>query len=275
MNKLFDKILRNTGKEFSLFDRILYGAILTYFIESFIPDQDGKIKTNQATGATMERMKDSVNKSVGGAFDSLIASIVGNVLSFFGKAVRNLVKFDVRAIEKSGPVMDALRKQSSTTAKTVINLEIIYADIKQRAIALMSRPDGISLKDLRKELETVIVDKKIMTRYYGRWTHDIYSQYERIASNTVRKELGLRFAIYQGGTIETSRDFCEERNGKVFHEDEILAWETLSWEGKPETGYNAIADLGGYNCRHRLDWISDELAFRLRPELRKKYQNAA
>jgi hypothetical protein len=125
---------------------------------------------------------------------------------------------------------------------------------------------------MRRALQNKIVGNKLAERYYSRWTSDIYSQYQRLGANEVRKDIGLRFAIYQGGLIESSRPFCEKRNGEVFHEDEVKSWVNLEFEGKPETGYNPITDLGGYNCRHRLDWISDELAFRLRPELKEKYK---
>jgi hypothetical protein len=52
-----------------------------------------------------------------------------------------------------------------------------------------------------------------------------------------------------------------------------MKWESLNWEGKPETGYNALIDCGGYNCRHRLDWVSDQMARRLRPDLFKNKVN--
>jgi len=275
MDKLLDKIFRRTDKRFAFFERILYGAILNYFVDNIRQDQDGNVTADGYNSAKLEGMKTVVKSVVSGSLTELLFSIVDNIMEFFGKGVKDLQKFDVSAIEKSRDTFDKLRQQSSTTANKIIDLELIFTDIKARSITLMSRPGGISLKELRKELETVIVDKKIMTRYYGRWTHDIYSQYQRIATNEVRKKLGLRFAIYQGGLIETSRDFCEERNGKVWTEDEIEAWANLDWEGKQEAGYNVFADLGGYNCRHRLDWISDELAFRKRPELRDKYEKAA
>ena len=275
LDKLLDRILKNTGKQFGIFDKFLYGAIISYFIDNLLPNSEGKITIDTKNAGAIVRMPNEVQQNMQGPLKVLYETIIGGIVSFFSKGIKGLLKFDVSAIEKSNETLQKLRDQSSTTAKTVINLEQVFADVKQRSIALMSRPGGISLKELRKELETVIVDKKIMSRYYGRWTHDIYSQYQRIATNEVRKKLGLRFAIYQGGLIEASRDFCEERNGKVFHEDEISSWANLDWEGKPEVGYNPIADLGGYNCRHRLDWISDELAFRLRPELRQKYEQKA
>ena len=38
------------------------------------------------------------------------------------------------------------------------------------------------------------------------------------------------------------------------------------FEGKSDP-YDPINDLGGIGCRHFWSWISDELAFHLRPEL--------
>jgi hypothetical protein len=32
-------------------------------------------------------------------------------------------------------------------------------------------------------------------------------------------------------------------------------------------GYDPLVDRGGYNCRHIIGWIPDELAFKYRPEL--------
>jgi hypothetical protein len=87
-----------------------------------------------------------------------------------------------------------------------------------------------------------------------------------ICINESRKKLGLRFAIYQGGLRDDSRQFCIERNGKCYSESEIQKWEKLDFQGKSEN-YNPFYDCGGANCIHRLDWISDELAKRLRPDL--------
>jgi hypothetical protein len=33
-------------------------------------------------------------------------------------------------------------------------------------------------------------------------------------------------------------------------------------------GYDPLVDRGGYNCRHQLGYISEELAYKLRPELK-------
>jgi hypothetical protein len=87
-----------------------------------------------------------------------------------------------------------------------------------------------------------------------------------VTGNEIRKDLGFKYAIYEGGEIETTRNFCEQRNRKVFSEQEINSWRDLSWQGKNTIGYNPIFDCGGYNCRHKLRWIGTELALKLRGE---------
>lgn len=104
---------------------------------------------------------------------------------------------------------------------------------------------------------------------------------EREISIEVSQALQLNFAFYQGGEIQTTRPFCSERNNKVFSREEITKFGTAQdkyggytnksagkFQGKTKV-YNPLLDLGGYNCRHSYDWISDELAKVFRPELFK------
>lgn len=103
-------------------------------------------------------------------------------------------------------------------------------------------------------------------------TFDSFQQYDRQLQKGIAEDLGLNYAIYQGGLIKTSREFCIERNDRIFHKDEIALFGTpndkyegysdkskgeFSGKSKP---YNPFIDAGGINCRHAYDWISDELA---------------
>jgi len=90
--------------------------------------------------------------------------------------------------------------------------------------------------------------------------------YDRFVQNEYSRAISLNYAIYQGGEIETTRPFCDERNAGVYTREEILDWNNEDWEGK-KTPNNIILDAGGYNCRHYYDWISYELAVQLRPSI--------
>lgn len=266
MDKDLDKILNNTDKQFSLFEKLLYNTIVNYFISGLYINES-RVTLTDNNRRIISSLDQNTSSILGPAFNAIKTYILNSILEYVGLGIKRMKKYDVRAIEISNPVLDKIGKHSATTVNTVLNLERLFLEVKEQSIRLMARPDGISLKELREQLQSVVVDKGLAQKYYKRWTHDIYSQYERVAANEVRITLGLKFAIYQGGLIRDSRSFCIQRNDKCYSEDEIKKWKNLNWIGKPESGYDPVTDLGGYNCRHRLDWISDNLAWRLRPDL--------
>lgn len=92
---------------------------------------------------------------------------------------------------------------------------------------------------------------------------DLYQKADRYAQNEFAKELELDASLYVGGLISGSRQFCKDRNGKVFLREEIRDWSKLSFAGKPKNGYDPFTDLGGYRCRHHLSYISNATATRL------------
>lgn len=95
-----------------------------------------------------------------------------------------------------------------------------------------------------------------------------FAIYDRAVNDTFADRMNLNYCVYQGGRINTTRDFCEERNAGVFTREEVLSWQNLDWQGKKQN-HNILLDCGGYNCRHFYDWISYELARQLRPSIPK------
>ena len=111
-------------------------------------------------------------------------------------------------------------------------------------------------------IEGAIVDK----------TFDTFPKADRLLNKSNATDLNLKYAIYQGGLIKTSRDFCIERNNRVFSTEEIEKFGTPydsyggytdkskgEFDGKDEP-YDPFISLGGYNCRHMLDFVSSEMA---------------
>jgi hypothetical protein len=265
MDDIFDEYIKGTTKRLAGLDNLIYKILLDYFVDN-LDIKGNKIKYTASNIDAVNKIE-STTSMFGSALTKIGEYIVKGIKEILGLTVSDFAKFDTGSIKKSSDVLETLEKHAATSINQNLNLQIIFADVKKDALALMSKPDGISLSELREQLYDKVVNKGMAQKYYSRWTHDIYSQYQRVGANQVRKKLGLKYAIYQGGLIESSRPFCEQRNGKVFSEEEIEKWINLNFEGKPDVGYNPIADLGGYNCRHRLDWISEELAKKKRPDL--------
>lgn len=90
-------------------------------------------------------------------------------------------------------------------------------------------------------------------------------------SAIINAEAGVEWYRYVGGEIDTTRLFCDERNGKYFHKKEIEKWgngenagdvmgikKDGTWYGMIEGTNSAsiFANCGGWNCRHDLVAVS-------------------
>ena len=272
MDDLIDRLVNRLFRSTSLLGKVLYNSLLGYFIDS-LDTKDDKIKYTAKNINVINSLDRTINKKLAPNIDKVKKEAYNGLKSVVGATFRQTFKAAPSKSEfETQKILDEVLKHAGTTIDSRVDLKLVYAELKEVALSEMSSYDGISLRELRRNLETRIVDKDIVNKYFSRWTNDIYSQYQRVAANEVRKNLGLRFAVYSGGVISTTRSWCKKHNRKVFHESEIEAWRNKNWAGKRKgSGYNPFYDCGDYNCRHRWDWISDELAFAKRPELREKY----
>jgi len=122
----------------------------------------------------------------------------------------------------------------------------------------------MGLREFQSNFKAVFTNPQglgLAERHFYTNTFDLFQQYDRSISKEYADQLNLNYAVYSGTTMSETRPFCSARVGKVFTRKEVESWRNLSFQGKPKN-YNPSTDLGGYNCRHSLDWISDELAAR-------------
>lgn len=157
-------------------------------------------------------------------------------------------------------------------------------NLKQSTLRAITS-DNITMKQYRESIRKIIVgNDKIdggFERHFKTFATDTYALFDRTTNHEFAIGLGLRFAVYAGGLIETSRPFCEVRNNKVFTSDEIKLFGTSKdkyggytdkskgeFQGKPKDGYDPFNQCGGYNCRHTFNYISESLAKMMRPDLK-------
>ena len=123
-----------------------------------------------------------------------------------------------------------------------------------------------------------------LTRKLRMYTYDLYQQYDAAYNVKLANEFGFTWFVYQGGLVVDSRDFCREHNNHVYNIDETESWKT--WTPRDAVnitdfkqkdldkvpsyidypGYDPLIDRGGYNCRHQLGFIPDDLAKKMRGE---------
>jgi hypothetical protein len=242
-------------------EKELYSSLLSTLLSNDIVINDGKIVFNTNNTKFFDKEIRSLTTDVKPSVSKIKTELEAAIKEALDKEVIQFTKVDVRATEISKPIINRILKHSNLSVSEGIKLDPLFTKIKGRIVALVSKQGGISLQELRDSLQKLIVNKHLVNGYFERWTYDIYNQYRRAAANEIRKKLGLRFAVYEGGEIETTRAHCDEYAGLVLSEKEIEAWKDLPmWNGRPAEGYDPFIDCGGYNCRHRWRWISDGLA---------------
>jgi hypothetical protein len=101
-----------------------------------------------------------------------------------------------------------------------------------------------------------------LTRYYKQYTFDTFNQVDNTIDTYMAEGLNLKYFVYSGTLIKTSRCFCRKRLRIVFHVDDVKDWKND--KTLPITpNYNPLIDMGSYNCRHNKRWISEEMAIEL------------
>lgn len=164
------------------------------------------------------------------------------------------------------------------------DMQDVYQRVRETAMKAIGAkmPYVDFLKILKRELQGDDTITGLVQNHFKTIVWDVFAEFDRQVGYKSAVCLGYRSAIYEGGLIDHSREFCIERNGKVFTFDEIKKFGTPEdefdgysdkstgmFDGKPKFDYDPFYDQGGYNCRHAYSFIPDRLAIRLRPELKE------
>jgi hypothetical protein len=132
--------------------------------------------------------------------------------------------------------------------------------IKAETIKAISQ--GQSFFEFQKSISSFVTGGQnagIIENHFRTNAYDTFQQIDRTISNNMAVSLDMNYAVYSEGLMTTSRKFCIDRVGKVFSRKEIESWRKLDWDGKNDN-YDPLTDVGGYNCTHTLDFITDDLA---------------
>lgn len=270
INKL-DKVLNSLVKRYqaSLLSDVLE------VLDEIERDEDGVILNNAANTAAiakLDRVLSVIDFQAKAAIINQLIKGFANVISF-NRSYFEFLDPDL----KVKPVSDAVMKDLKTWLgigkgnklkrngylDTLVGSTSLRNEIKQRTVGAVANRQGWAQtkKDIGGFIKGEGKALGAMERYYRNFTYDTFAQVDRRASEDFAERLGFEFAIYAGGLIETSRKFCREHNGNVYHISEIREFKPK--EAIPPN-YDPLTDLGGYGCRHSLNWIPNVLAVRLR-----------
>jgi len=146
---------------------------------------------------------------------------------------------------------------------TVINDRALLRKVADQSWQLKS--SGAGVDEYKRSLKSLIQGdpkgKGLVERHLDTFAYDTYNSSDAATQAFYAEKLNLTAALYLGGTIAGTRDFCRQRNGKVFLLSEIENWAELKFAGKTKP-YTPLLDRGGYRCRHAFNFITDKQAVR-------------
>ena len=259
--------------------RVLLRLFMEKFADKLQFDSDKRIINNQYN-RTLLLSVDKLFAEYSKANNPLIlASLIGgvsNIMDFNAKYYSNLEK-QAKLLPIRERVLTNVRgwlgiEDNATKANgyldTLVKSEQVKNQLKQSVMKMVYGQEGweATRKSLAKLIEGDQNKLGALQKYHRNFTYDLYSQIDRATAKTYADDLGFEFAIYEGGLIETSREFCKDHNGNVYHKSEI---EDFDPKVAKQPDYNPFTDLGGYGCRHHLNWIPTSLALAMRPDASK------
>ena len=281
-NKLFSDIIALLISELDIKDGMIVDNAKNYRLISVL---DKTYKDFQKTSGQV--IFNQINSGTSKVADLSVKYFisVGNLPERFVKIIDKTNKLvNLRLGMEGGKLVRGGFLQSFFEMNTV-GLEL--KNIVSKAVT--SNMDKKELINILRDKITGL-DKKTgaLERQFQRYAYDIYQQYDAAYNLMLGNEFGFTYFIYQGGLINDSRDFCAAHNNKVWSIKESETWAewTPSQGEYPEgyevkqhdiyavpshlgyPGYDPLIDRGGYNCRHSLGWVNDDLALNMRPELK-------
>lgn len=293
-NKYLDARQRARLKDLGVLERLLVARMVEELASELEETQDGRIRSRKGSV--------SISRSIDRVFDLVEEQGLPKLMAKAVTDIRGTLDFNARYYQKlTTPKKDSyaeIRAAVDAVMRRRLGLDKDYAINPKGYLGELGRTQkareevkkmvakavaaGIPMAKLRKALQVKVAGTKATTGVLGRtlggFVLDAYQVADAVTNREFAKRLDLKYFIYSGGLIETSREFCRKRNGKVFTTEEAEKWDEDSTlprtKEERDSGvvadYNPLEDRGRWNCRHRILYIPEEEAFRRRPELRPK-----
>lgn len=281
---LIDGLVNVLEKQIEAGQRELLEKTVLEFVDQLDTTEGGKIRNtikNKRLLQTIDKVFNEWGRTAGVEIAKSIVSGLQSVLNFNNTYFKTFTR-EAELLPLQKKVTDTLKYwlgiddkggvQKNGYLDTIINNNEVKNQIKDLTVKSILSQQGYN--ETKKALKDLVVgsgDKAgAMERYYRNFIYDTYSTVDRATGLIYAEGLGFNFAIYEGGIIKTSRKFCRERNGNVYHRSEIAAFNPQKTK---QPDYDPFISLGGWGCRHHLNWIPDATAKALGKDIDRFIKN--
>ena len=269
-NKLIGSLLSSMQKQVSENQKKTFERLLEKFVDKLQTDEDGKVVNNDHNRELLNRIDEvfkDYQKAEAKQTISLLLNSVASIMNF-NQGYFQALDGNARTLKIMPKVKSFMKTWIGISGDTVepngfieklVSNDSAKIALKNTAMKIVIGQEG--LESAKKEIKLLVEGNPdtlgAFEKHQRTFANDLYSEIDRATAKVISQDLGFVFAVYEGGLVERSREFCIEHAGKIYHVDEIKAF-------KPKKGippnYNPFTSLGGFNCRHHLNYISTPLA---------------
>jgi len=247
----------------------LNAFMLNTFVPSLDIDDNGNIKNstkNLKKIASPVKLKKFIRDNI----DKDLAKYY--LKSFLG--LEKLTGGYFNTLGAKAATSDAIFNRAQISSTSFVNEIFDNTEIQKQLQSTLR--NAVTATTSVTEIQTVLSDQikgvegkmGLIEGYQYRNGIEEFQTYSRALDEQFSKALKLNYAIYAGTEIKTTRHFCDSRINNVYNRETINSWEDLDFQGKKKN-HIMVIDLGGYNCRHDLNWITYELAKRIDKTIEK------
>lgn len=177
-------------------------------------------------------------------------------------------------IDDAGNIVRGSALWEVSTAAQVRN------DVK--TVVLRSIRSEATLREFTKLLKDYVTGTPQATgrlrSFYRQYAYDLFNQVQEAKNEQFRRGLNLQWFLYVGDVIRDSRTFCRKKANRIF----AVAEADAEWPKDPDLigkgsgiPYTPRIDRGRWNCRHRIRYITEEMAEQIDPakvaRIKKQY----
>lgn len=265
----------------------VYTELLDKILSELDKDENGIIKNTLKNRTITNRLNKILSKDKLEDLTTYYINSIDNISASNNKqfSVYYKTKTDIdKAIKKRvyGGLGIAKNKiVEGSFLNSSISLEPLRRDLNIEFFKALNGNQSVS--DLKNNVREIVKGSKgkngVLENHLDTYATDSLNSVDSAISEMYSEDLGMDAFRYFGGLKNNTRDFCKHRNGKIITKKEASKWGTKDddlggytnkslgqFQGKNK-GYNPLVDRGGYNCRHKLNYISNDLAVLLRDDL--------
>ena len=276
IDRLIEKRTSKLEALIKRYERALYDASnqvvdsldITFTVEgakSIEPTAKNMRKATSGLVKQLERTIQAIKRSILAEIFLTIKDIITNTISF------KVAQGNAFSKAQQTDALDIVFTRYGYSYKTGKIIKGGYLDSITDMTPVISRVSGDMIKaiqagqglnEFKRQFRAQFLgatNSGYLSSYFNRWARDIYQQADAVSNLQLAQQLGQEFAIYAGTAKDNTRCFCLERINNVYSRVEIESWNNKQWTGKIKGG-NVLIDRGGYNCRHILNWVTEETA---------------